>query len=468
MRFLLLRCALLTAVLSGAWLSAAEGFDARFAEIRDQASARELYAFLRAVPKGGDLHHHGLLGALAEEILEAATDTQLLRGNAFYTRVRDGGCGGQDYLRFRNIQRSTWSKLSECEQADYAPLKDLTPTLRSAWLSSLKLDRPGEGRDEFFERIVPRLGEIIRNPYVSAELLARMAKRYRGEGLVYLETQFRTNNMLDAEGQLMDAEAALAIVRERLGRPDVREGGVAVRFLYTLIRFAPDAEAQAERAFAWVAGHRDWWVGVNMAGREDNDKGNALRLLPVFRKLRRQYADVPLTLHGGELDRSGPEVRNTLLLGARRIGHGLNLVTDPDGMLLLRTGIAMIEINLVSNQLLEYFPDLREHPFPEYLRTGVPVALSTDDPGAWDSNIVDEYFFATRTFRLTWSEVVALGRTSLERSFAEPELRARLLAEYEGRVKRFEQEWGSGDWRTRLAGMELRASGYAGRRILAQ
>jgi len=52
----------------------------------------------------------------------------------------------------------------------------------------------------------------------------------------------------------------------------------------------------------------------------------------------------------------------------------------------------LVEINLISNRLLEYAPNPARHPFPEYLRFGIPVCLNTDDPGAWDSNITDEYF----------------------------------------------------------------------------
>ncbi|MEJ1972057.1 MAG: hypothetical protein WDM96_06160 [Lacunisphaera sp.] len=61
----------------------------------------------------------------------------------------------------------------------------------------------------------------------------------------------------------------------------------------------------------------------------------------------------------------------------------------------------LVEINLISNRLLEYTPDLAKHPFPEYLRTGIPVCLNTDDRGMWDSNLTDEYYTAVTTFNLS-------------------------------------------------------------------
>ena len=45
--------------------------------------------------------------------------------------------------------------------------------------------------------------------------------------------------------------------------------------------------------------------------------------------------------------------------------------------------------------------------------TGDPVCLNTDDSGVWNSNLRDEYFTEVTTFRLTWSEVVQLGRNGL-------------------------------------------------------
>jgi adenosine deaminase CECR1 len=98
--------------------------------------------------------------------------------------------------------------------------------------------------------------------------------------------------------------------------------------------------------------------------------------------------------------------------------------------------------------LLEYVKDYSQHPFPEYLRTGIPVALSTDDRGMWDSNLTDEYFVAVKEFNLSWSEVVQLGRNSLKHSFVDEPAKQKLLEAYEKRVAAFaagfqKKSWGS-------------------------
>jgi len=128
-------------------------------------------------------------------------------------------------------------------------------------------------------------------------------------------------------------------------------------------------------------------------------------------------------------------VRDTLLLGADRIGHGLNLISDDDTMLLMRHGPYLVEINLISNLLLEYVSDYSEHPFPEYLRTGIPVALSSDDRGMWESTMTDEFYVAATEFRLSWEEIKTHGRNSLEHAFVADESKERVLR-FERQVQR--------------------------------
>ena len=68
-------------------------------------------------------------------------------------------------------ERSTFGKLSECRRKEYHPLAQLSPQLKQQWLSAMKLDEKGEGRNEFFEVIGQRLNELLRDPNLVADLL---------------------------------------------------------------------------------------------------------------------------------------------------------------------------------------------------------------------------------------------------------------------------------------------------------
>ncbi len=454
-------------VLTGlaAALPAAD-FGARFEQIRQTATPAELYAFLYALPKGGDLHNH-LPGAIrAEWWYAAATDPARNGGDVFYTRVRftTGLDTGRPLVLYQNIRRAAWERLGEAARGDYVRLDALAPEQRQAWLASLRLDRAGKGRDEFFTWIWPRLGQLPQNLPVLGEVLVATMQAYGAEGMRYLETQSNLTGFFDNAGNALAPEQVADYLARRLAQPDALATGVTVRFQAIVLRFHPLAEKMLEEQYALTDAHRDLYVGLNMAGIEENGQGHPRRFLEKYRELRRRYPTLALSIHAGEMDGPDAHIRDTLLLGATRIGHGVNLIQDDDTLRLLQqTRRVLVEINLISNRLLEYTPDLAKHPFPEYLRTGVPVCLNTDDRGMWDSNLTDEYYTAVTTYRLSWAELVELGRNSLQYSFAQPELKARLLADYESAVRAFVAKYSEGDWHAALAAVHPVTYGYAQR-----
>ncbi|MDH5456317.1 MAG: adenosine deaminase [Gammaproteobacteria bacterium] len=419
-----------------------------FDEIRDGDDKQALYRTLYYMPKGGDLHNH-LSGAVFAEWWYELALAQRERGYEYYTKVRIGNCrdfGGNAFTRapylllFRNISALEYAGLDECEQGEYKRLANLDEHEKSAWLNSIRLDKPWEGRDEFFQTHWQRLNALTRNPWLQAETLVKNLQAYAAEGVAYVEYQIGASSYEGPNGETIDAPQAFDILREALARKDVRDLGVTVRFQLAILRFLPNAEDQLRYVYKLVHDNPDLLVGVNMVGREDNDKGYPARFLPTLRELRQQYSGVRLSIHAGEVDEPNSHVRDTLRLGADRIGHGLNLVSDDDTMLLMRHGPYLVEINLISNLLLEYVSNYTEHPFPEYLRTGIPVALSTDDRGMWESTMTDEFYVAATEFRLSWEEIKTLGRNSLEHAFVSEENRERLLREYSERIARYERQ----------------------------
>ncbi|GAB3111899.1 hypothetical protein GCM10027217_40330 [Pseudomaricurvus hydrocarbonicus] len=417
-----------------------------FEDFKRSATDEELYSFLYALPKGGDLHNHLTGSNFSEWWYELATHPEQNGGYRYYTRVTIENCaqygsdmfGFSPYLMyFRNIQESGFNQLSDCEKSEYKRLEDLTEQEKDGWLNSLRLDKSHESRDEFFQTHWQRLNDLTANPHLVAQTLYLNMQAFAREGVTYLESIQGMRGFKKPDGSEYDPDTVADIFRDRLNQADARQTGVTVRLQYYLLRFIPNAEEDLAWIYHFVDRHRDLFVGINMVGREDNDKGYPLRFLPVLRSLRQKIPTIPLAIHAGEVDEPNHHVRDTLLLGASRIGHGVNLISDPDTLLMMRNSEYLVEINLISNLLLQYVNDFSEHPFPEYLRLGIPVALSTDDRGMWDSNLTDEYFVAVKEFNLSWRELVSLGRNSLRFSFLDDASKADLLDEYEQRVGKF-------------------------------
>ncbi len=421
-----------------------------FSNFKNDATPEQLYHFLYMLPKGGDLHNHLGGSNFSEWWYELATQPERNGGYRYYTRTVINLCNGYgtnefnsapQSLMFRTIQHSNYNTLSECEKSEYRLMNELNLEQKTAWLNSIRLNKDFEGRSEFFERHWSRLNDLGRNPIIAAEMIVKNMQAFAEEGLTYLETQISAFNRLKSDGSVYSGDEVIDLFRQRLTQYDAIDTGVTTRLQQSLLRFSPDAEENLKRNYRLADSNRDILVGLNMVGREDNDKGYPLRFLKTFRELRQSMPAVKLAIHAGEVDEPNFHVRDTLLLGADRIGHGINLIDDPQTMLLMRNNKYLVEINLVSNLLLEYVSEYSQHPFPEYLRTGIPVALSTDDRGMWDSTMTDEYFVAVKEFNLSWQELISLGENSLIFSFVDDVNKQRLLKDYAVRVKKFADEF---------------------------
>ena len=135
----------------------------------------------------------------------------------------------------------------------------------------------------------------------------------------------------------------------------------------------------------------------------------------AFRAVYERAAELGLhrLMHAGEV--GGPEkIREAIeLLGVERIGHGIAAIKDPALMDLLAERKIPLEICPQSNvktgalarQLARDDVRIEDHPLPALFRHGIPVVLSTDDPGLFDTTLRGEYALAAQ---------VGLQETELE------------------------------------------------------
>jgi adenosine deaminase CECR1 len=451
-------------------MRAQSDFGARFEEIKKSATDEQLYRFLYDLPKGGDIHNHQDGAVWPEWWYRVATDPTKTHGDTFYTRTRilDSSTKVSPVIFYITIPKWQYDRLPESAKPEYEPLASLDAATKEKWLASLWLGNPGDGREKFFEHIWPRILGMLYSPSVTIELLVENMKQFGAEGVRYIETQNLVfglggpTEFHDKDGNSVSVDQMADLYRERLRQPDAVATGVTVRFQAVVLRFTPAAEQGVEDAYAFVDRHRDLWVGINMAGREDNEKGFPSRFLSVYRKMMGKYPAISLSIHAGESDEPNHHIRDTLFLGAQRIGHGVNLLSDPETMVAMRANQNLVEVNLISNKLLGYIKDFQDHPFPRFLRFGIPVCLNTDDRGMWGSTMTDEYFVAVKNFNLSWDELTQLGTNSLEYSFAQLNEKQRMIDSYTAALQRFENRY-SGDWKSVVTAVNATGSPYAAR-----
>ncbi len=253
-----------------------------FSDFKNEATPEQLYRFLYMLPKGGDLHNHLGGSNFSEWWYELATQPERNGGYRYYTRTVINLCNGYgtnefnsapQSLMFRTIQHSNYNTLSECEKSEYRLMNVLNLEQKTAWLDSIRLNIDFEGRSEFFEKHWSRLNDLGRNPIIAAEMIVKNMQAFAEEGLTYLETQISAFNRLKSDGSVYSGDEVIDLFRQRLTQHDAIDTGVTTRLQQTLLRFSPDAEENLKRNYRLADSNRDILVGLNMVGREDNDKG---------------------------------------------------------------------------------------------------------------------------------------------------------------------------------------------------
>ena len=135
--------------------------------------------------------------------------------------------------------------------------------------------------------------------------------------------------------------------------------------------------------------------------------------------------------HGGEAD--GPEsVWGAIKsLGVERIGHGTRAIEDPALVTFLERERIPLEVCLTSNLRTGVLAALDDHPLATYLRAGVLVTLSSDDPAMFGSDIVNEYRQARDVLGLSDECLIQIARSGFEVAFVSDAKRSELLAEFD-------------------------------------
>jgi adenosine deaminase/adenosine deaminase CECR1 len=407
-----------------------------------------LRMFLQRMPKGGDIHTHVSGAVYAESYIEwAAADPGLCfdatRGTI--ARCCPPACPTRpvaDALR---------------DGAFYSKLVDALSTRNLA-------KSPQVGHDQFFASF-SRFGEAGSNR--APQMVAELATRAADQNILYLElmtsfrarearelgartaydgdfaaTRARLRSARTAGGQDLDdlVKAAradvealdTAVLRELGCRPDDPPGSckVARRYLQQITRTLDPGVVFSQLVFAFeLARAERRVVGLNLVAPEDDrialrDYRQQMRMIGW---LAEQYPGVNIALHAGELALGlvPPadlrfHIREAVEVGkARRIGHGVAIHYERDAPQLLATMAereVLVEICLTSNDVILGVKGA-SHPFPDYLRAGVPVTLASDDEGVSRIDLTNEYVRATETYRLRYEDLKRLSRNSVTYSF---------------------------------------------------
>jgi adenosine deaminase len=418
---------------------------ARFdAVVKDRAQLR---LFLRAMPKGGDLHNH-LSGAIyAEDFLTWAEADGLCVTDVVQPAIVPGPCDSPGKVPAKGLGKTN-------------------PALYGRAINSLSMRgySPGAGgqatgHDQFFSTF-GRFGAAGDGRL--ADMLAVAREYAAGDHVSYVETSVNPSAMYDLvvaarntpwDGDFAKAFAALepkipamtAKARQEFDDAEVeadrrlgcqtqkpRTGACAVVLGYQAfgVRILPPQVVFAQLVASFAFAEADpRFVGVNIVAPEDDptSRGDYALHMRMLQFLHAKYPNVKLSLHAGELTLGLVPPRDLRfhvreaveVAGASRIGHGVDIAYEDDAQDLLarmaRDRIA-VEINLTSNDVILGVKGA-DHPLALYRKAGVPVVLSTDDEGVSRIDLTNEYLRGVTEQGLRYADLKAMARDSLTYSF---------------------------------------------------
>jgi adenosine deaminase len=255
-----------------------------------------------------------------------------------------------------------------------------------------------------------------------AEMAYGFCRRLAADGTGYADLIINPTHWAAWHGRtgaLIEALDAGFSAAEQDGLPPV---GLCISLLRT--QSADEAVELVENLVAW---RHPRVVALSVDGNEAAAGRTGPRFAEAFR--RAGSAGLLRTVHAGES--SGPEgVRDAVeLLGADRIDHGVRAIESTEVVALLAERGIPLGICPTSNLTLKVYPSIEAHPIDRLRKAGVRVSVNTDDPSLLATNLPAEYGLASAAFG--WSDEIVrdVARTSVDASFANADVKARLKSE---------------------------------------
>lgn len=351
----------------------------------------KLYKIIQRMPKGAALHLHdmSLLGAdyimniTYRDNLYVCLDEKQFQFK-FSDRKPTGNCSdwllmsearhaAKDVDKFNGELRKLFTMVVDNPDVVYRSITD-------TWTRFM----------EFFSSVY----EILTHRPIWEQYTYDAMKKYREDGIMYIEVRTVMPQLYELDGTVHEQLVTAKCYKKAFNRfvadyPD---------FTGAKIIFAPFRRVDRKTLDDYIVLTRqikaempETLAGFDLVGQEDLGQP-LIEFVPQLLQVR----DFNFFFHAGETDWFGFTDENlidAILLGAKRIGHGYALAKHP---LLMKEVIQKnigVEVNVISNAVLSLVRDMRNHPLSIFLANGVPVVLSSDDPGAWEAEPLSDDFY---------------------------------------------------------------------------
>ncbi|WP_374029288.1 adenosine deaminase [Bdellovibrio bacteriovorus] len=187
----------------------------------------------------------------------------------------------------------------------------------------------------------------------------------------------------------------------------------------------------AEEVVDFAIDHKDSFIALDLA---DNEEGfDPKAFAPLFQKAKK--AGLHITVHSGEAPqpKSAQWVKDSIeILGAERIGHGVQIIRNADILNFVRDRRIPLEVCPISNYLTQTFKTYEEHPIRQLINAGALVTINSDDPGVFATTLSDDYEVLHRVHKFTLQDFKRCNQIAFDASFIAEAEKNRFMSEFFG------------------------------------
>nr|XP_034827618.1 adenosine deaminase 2-like [Maniola hyperantus] len=371
-------------------------FSRHYFAYKNDIGNSKVYQMMRRMPKGAALHVHSSLMLSADRLLELTYEDHLY------------ACSVGDNLKLHfsnNVPQRPcpfkWQLLSELRNST-ENLQAFDDKLKSHFTMYSDDEKDYTGDTNYvwkrFDKVAETIRDLIAYRPAREKFFYEALREFYNDKVMYIEVRSGLKILYELNGTKHD-QMYLPRLYHRVAKifkedyPDFvgiklivsKYRGTGINQVLDTINIARRIKEELPDVFA----------GFDLVGQEDLGKP-LLDFLPILSEAKK---DMNFYFHGGETNWFGTvsdeNLVDAILLGSKRIGHGYALIKHPSLMAAVRNRDIAMEVNVVSNVVLSLVCDVRNHPLATYLALGMPLVLSSDDPGAWGADpLSTDYYIA--------------------------------------------------------------------------
>lgn len=358
-------------------------YNSSFNEIKPLIENSKLFEVFQSMPKGGLLHTHS--GGITDVkwvistarkynecyVFDQKDNSQYIFGQlAFFEKgkVPDG---------FVNLDKKLVSNPDfEKELQNLLILKrDNLCTFTDYWIE--------------FEKRFKRISLLLPYRPFFKEYYLKGFQDLVKDKVQHVEIRFIFDELYDFQRGKYPLKTSITDLQDVLKELHKSDPQFSLKLIYSSFKFldSENIEKQLEIAFELKKEFPDMISGFDLVA--DEAAGNSIysfqKNWAKLDQLTKKYGvEMPLFLHAGESTSVlNKNVLDIGLLNNQRIGHGLNLIYFPKTMELIRKQHKLVEVSPISNQVLGYVSDMRNHPARVLLSNGIQCSINSDDPSVY-------------------------------------------------------------------------------------